>query len=61
MSPSTMLDIDSHYAVTPEQIEQFRRYGYIKLKDVLSAEVIQHYGDIITAEVHRLNTMHLPI
>jgi len=61
MPTTTSLDIDSPYAVTPDQIAQFRRDGYIKLKDVLSAAVIAHYGEIITAEVHRLNTMHLPI
>jgi len=61
MPTTTSLDIDSPYAVTPDQIAQFRRDGYIKLKDVLSAAVIAHYREIITAEVHRLNTMHLPI
>ncbi|MBS0630900.1 MAG: phytanoyl-CoA dioxygenase family protein [Verrucomicrobia bacterium] len=55
------LDIDSPYAISAEQIAQFRREGYIKLKNVLSAEVIEHYGPIITSEVYRLNTMHLPI
>lgn len=55
------LDIDSPYAISDEQIAQFRRDGYIKLKNVLSAEVIEHYGPIITSEVYRLNTMHLPI
>ncbi len=55
------LDIDSPFALTPEQITKFRRDGYVKIKDVLSPEVINHYGPIITSEVYRLNTMHLPI
>jgi ectoine hydroxylase-related dioxygenase (phytanoyl-CoA dioxygenase family) len=55
------LDLDSHYPLTADQIARFRQDGYIKLKDVLSADVIRHYGPIITAEVYRLNTMHLPI
>ena len=55
------LDIDSPYPVTAAQIAQFRRDGFIKLKQVLSPEVLEHYGKIITAEVFRLNTMHLPI
>jgi len=54
-------DIDSPYALTPAQIAQFRADGYIKLKHVLSADVINHYGPIISSEVQRLNTMHLPI
>lgn len=58
---SPALDLDSHYPLTPDQIARFRQDGYIKLKDVLSADVINHYGPIITSEVYRLNTMHLPI
>jgi hypothetical protein len=54
-------DLDTPYPLTADQIAQFRRDGYIKLKDVLSADVIAHYGPIITAEVYQLNTMHLPI
>lgn len=60
-STAPALDIDSPYALNDEQIARFRREGYIKLKNVLSAEVLAHYGSIITSEVHRLNTMHLPI
>lgn len=55
------LDIDSHYPLTAEQVASFRRDGYIKLKQVLAPEVLAHYGPIITSEVYRLNTMHLPI
>ena len=61
MTAATRPDIDSPHPLTADQIAQFRRDGYIKLKDVLSADVIARYGPVITAEVHRLNTMHLPI
>jgi len=62
MSTTTVgLDLHTPYPLTPEQIAQFRRDGFIKLKQVLSPEVIDYYGSIITSEVHRLNTMHLPI
>ncbi len=60
-STAAPLDLDSPYALTAEQIARFRSDGYIKLKHVLSAAVINHYAPIITAEVHRLNTMHLPL
>jgi hypothetical protein len=56
-----LLDIDSPYPLNADQIARFRRDGYIKLKQVLSPEVIAHYGPIITQEVYRLNTMHLPL
>src|ERR1700728_4493111 len=45
------LDIDSEYKITPEHIAQFQRDGYIKLKDVLSAEVLDYYGKEITRQV----------
>lgn len=57
----THLDIDTHYPLAADQIARFREDGYIKLKHVLSADVIVHYGPIITSEVYRLNTMHLPL
>jgi ectoine hydroxylase-related dioxygenase (phytanoyl-CoA dioxygenase family) len=46
-----MLDLDSPYGLSASQIEQFKRDGFIKLKHVLSTEVLQHYGDEITREV----------
>ena len=55
------LDIDSPYPLSAEQIARYRRDGFIKLKNVLSPEVLAHYGRIITAEVIRLNTMHQPM
>lgn len=61
MSTTAALDIDSPYTLTADQIAQFRRDGFIKLKHVLSPEVLAHYGKIITSEVHRLNTLHVPM
>jgi len=49
------------YSLTPDQIEFFRSRGYIKLKDVLSADLLETYGREISHEVRRLNTMHLPL
>lgn len=56
-----LLDIDTPYPLTADQIARFRNDGYIKLKQVLSPEIIHHYGPIITKEVYRLNTMYLPL
>jgi len=61
VSTRTGLDIDSPYPLTAEQIAQFRRDGFIKLKHVLAPKVLAHYGAVITAEVQRLNTLHLPM
>lgn len=51
----TDLDIDSIYPLSEEQLRFYRENGFIKLKQVLSPEVLAHYGDMITAKVLELN------
>ncbi len=54
-------DIDSEYKISPAQIAQFEQDGYIKLKDVLSAEALSHYGKEITRMVLLLNREDKPL
>lgn len=58
---SPALDIDSEYKITPEQIARFQKDGYIKLKNVLSADVLDHYGKEITRQVLLLNKQEKPL
>ena len=53
--------LETPYTISPEQINFFRENGFIKLKNVLSSEVIQYMHETISTEVVRLNTQHLPI
>ncbi len=53
--------LDASFAVTPEQVKFFRENGFIKLKQVMSPEVLRYMDDIITAEVNRHNTQHLSL
>jgi ectoine hydroxylase-related dioxygenase (phytanoyl-CoA dioxygenase family) len=55
------LDIDSPYSLTKSQIEFYRENGFIHLKNVLSREVLEHYGREISNKVIELNTLHLPM
>ena len=55
------IDLDSPYPLTAQQIQSFRERGFVKLKDVLSPETIEHYGAAITDEVKRLNQQTLPM
>jgi ectoine hydroxylase-related dioxygenase (phytanoyl-CoA dioxygenase family) len=55
------LDIDSHYAISEEQVVSFRERGFIKLKDVLSPEVIAYFGAEFTRLVHASNKQTLPM
>lgn len=54
-------DIDSLYPLTSEQIEFYRENGYIKLKQVLSADAVAFYRDEISRKVLELSTQTKPI
>lgn len=58
---ATKLDIDTRYALSAEQIGFFREHGYVKLKQVLSPEVLAYYGPAITRKVLELNRNTLPM
>lgn len=49
------LDLSTPYALTGAQISRFREDGFIKLKQVFSAEELAHYGEEITRLVMDLN------
>jgi len=40
--------LDQAYPLSEESIRLFREQGFIKLKDVLDAEVLEYYGEAIT-------------
>ena len=47
--------LDEPYPLTREQIERFRADGFIKLKDVLSKDLLDEYGEEITRLTLELN------
>jgi ectoine hydroxylase-related dioxygenase (phytanoyl-CoA dioxygenase family) len=53
--------IHDPYPLTADQVAAYRRDGFVKLKNVLSAEAIAHYGAIIASEVGRLNGSGVPL
>jgi Phytanoyl-CoA dioxygenase (PhyH) len=55
------LDIDSHYYVSDEKVRYFRRNGFVRMKHVLTPQVLKYYGDEITRMVFELNTRQLPM
>ena len=56
-----MTELDTPYALSAAQIEQFRRDGFIKLKNVLSRETLAHFGAEITRLTIELNTEQRPL
>jgi ectoine hydroxylase-related dioxygenase (phytanoyl-CoA dioxygenase family) len=47
--------LDTPYPLKPDQIEQFREQGFIKLKDVLDQATLDYYGEQITRLTLELN------
>src|SRR5271170_235717 len=58
---SPVLDIDSEYKISPEQVARFQKDGYIKLKNVLSPEVLEYYGKEITRVVLEQSKDYQPL
>ncbi len=61
MTVAAALDLDTPYKLSKTQIDQFRTEGFIKLKNVLSPEVLDYYGKEITKKVFELNTLNIPM
>lgn len=55
------IDIDAHYPLSDAQIAFFRKNGFIKLSQVLSPELLEHYGREISRLTLELNTQTLPL
>jgi ectoine hydroxylase-related dioxygenase (phytanoyl-CoA dioxygenase family) len=53
--------LEEPFVLAPEEINFFKRNGFVKLKKVLSAEAIAYLNKTISNEVQRLNTQHLPL
>lgn len=58
---SIELELNKEFAISEEDISYFRENGFIKLKNVLSEELLNYYGAEITKEVEKLNQFHLPM
>ena len=62
MIPKSVAEfLNSPFVLSSEQIAFFRNNGFIKLKDVLSKEVIAYMDLVITEEVNKLNNQQLAL
>jgi ectoine hydroxylase-related dioxygenase (phytanoyl-CoA dioxygenase family) len=61
MTIETKYDLSTPYSLSEDQIAYFRENGFIKLKQVLPADVLAFYGSEITRLVKALNTETLPM
>lgn len=54
-------ELETPYPLPAEAVAFYRENGYVKLKEVLSPEVLAYYGKIITDQVIKLNTLTKPM
>ncbi|AQG81154.1 phytanoyl-CoA dioxygenase family protein [Spirosoma montaniterrae] len=54
-------ELNTPYELPGNAIAFYQKNGYVKLKHVLSEDVLAYYGDIITELVFRLNTLIKPM
>ena len=54
-------ELDSPFALTAQQIDFYGQNGYIKLKHVLSPELLEDYRRVITERVAELSANALPM
>jgi len=54
-------ELDTPYSISPDAILFYRQNGYVKLKQVLSADLLAYFGDVITGLVFQLNTLDKPM
>jgi ectoine hydroxylase-related dioxygenase (phytanoyl-CoA dioxygenase family) len=53
--------LDENYFLTQKQIDFYRVNSFIKLKEVLSAEVIEYFNNMITEKVKALKKNDVPL
>lgn len=57
-----MTDIlNEPYSLKEEHIQFYNENGFIKLKQVLNADLLEHYGSEIIRKVKELNTLTIPM
>lgn len=58
---SLLQQLNKPYTLSSENIAFYRENGYVKLKNVLSKEVIAYYGELLTDLVFKLNKLTKPM
>ena len=54
-------ELDSPYSLQKKQIDFYQENGYIKLRHVLTPDLLKYFQVEITKKVRELNTQHLPL
>jgi len=58
---TTATELDQDYSISAQDVARYAKDGFVKLRGVLSPDVVARYEPEITEQVIRLNTQHLPL
>lgn len=61
MHSDILFDLDRPFALPPDAVADFREHGFVHLREVLSADTLDHYGREITRLTIALNTQTRPL
>lgn len=61
MATTLAAEIDAPYALTEAQLRFYRENGFVRLRNVFSAETLAEHAPEISRKVKELNTLHLPM
>ena len=56
-----MIDINTRYKISDKEKKFFRKNGFIKLKNILTTELLGIYGEEISKKVSEHNTLKIPM
>ncbi len=54
-------ELDTPYSLSPEKIDFYAENGYVKLKNVFSSVLLEHFGSIISERVAELSANTAPM
>ncbi len=61
LTDALLHELHAPFSLTEEQVSFFQRYGYIKIKQVLSHALLQYMNEVISDAVNQLNTQSVSI
>ena len=53
--------LDQPYSLTPSQIDFYKKNAFIKLKEVLDADSVAYFNQVISAKVDEMNQQSTPL
>lgn len=53
--------LNEPFEIRNEQIEFYKQHSYIKIKEVLTPEIINHFNSVISKKVSELNQVEIPL